>query len=333
VRLHLDVSGTTYDWTGEVPYVPRVDFRATASQSFDPWAWDAVNATGSTMRQLIADVPLTSGLIPIPGISGGVSFSAQADLYTVYHSTQIVFGGAIDPIDAMTDHVQAGFSAGSSASFDPRLAGHVDWTSHLEIYPALYVEIAGHRTDLSLFSIPVDLGPFGQDWQFNASHAVLGLPDVAVREIVVDFGEVTVGASARSGAPFESDGTMPLVVSPPAGTAAPFSWPSASATIAPRTTVTMPVDFMPTAVGAAEQHVVFHTNDPDTPTMMVTLRGTGVAGPAHDASVAHDASDGGIAAGAHGGCGCTIPHRSAARGEIGLLGLVAAIATRRKRRP
>jgi hypothetical protein len=86
VRLHLDVGGTTRDWEGNIPYVPQVDFRATGRGNFDPWAWRRTSVRGTTASQHIADVSLTDSLIPIPGISGGLSFDGRASLETASRS-------------------------------------------------------------------------------------------------------------------------------------------------------------------------------------------------------------------------------------------------------
>ncbi len=315
VRLHLDVAGTPYDWEGSVPYIPHIDFRAMAGTTFDPWMWTSVSATGSTMRQHLADIPLTDAFISIPGVSGGLSFDAQADLATSYRSTRITFGGDADPITESADHVMALFSAGPWVDYFPRLEGEVDQTISLHIFPALYVSLLGRRWTVDLFDLPVDIGPITQPWLFDAVHTHLLLPDVQRRDVVVDFGVVRVGETAMDGVPFDSIGDVNLwVQSPP--TAAPFTFPRGAAIVPPHSTVTLPVRFAPTTEGPFEQRVPFLTNDPDTPAVYITVRGVGMALPdagfpeagAYDAGARYDASDAGDAGtGAiRPGCGCRV---------------------------
>lgn len=348
VRLHLTVGGTPYNWEGRVPYVPHIDFRAMASTTFDPWAWAPVNARGSTMRQHLADVPLTDAFISIPGISGGLSFDAQADLSTDYHSTRFTFGGDADPLTASLDHVLAYFSAGPSVDYFPQLEGEVDQTITLRIYPSLYVSLLGSRWMVDLFELPIDIGPIAQPWIFDPSHAHLLLPDVQRTDLVIDFGDVTVGDHALQGAPFDSIGDVDLAVySPPA--ADPFSFPRAGAVIPPHSTVTFPVQFAPTSEGPFEQRVPFRTTDPDTSAVYVTVRGNGVradGGVVADASsdvLRSDASDGSVEGGPdagtgamRGGCGCRAAgHDSSdagARGSWFALAVALSVGAGVKRR-
>jgi MYXO-CTERM domain-containing protein len=357
VRLHLDVSGTMYDWEGSVPYVPMIDFRAMASTAFDPWAWEPVSVRGSTMRQHIADIPLSDAFISIPGIEGGLSFDAQADLASDYHSTQITFGGDADPITATADHTLAYFAAGPSVDYFPRLEGQLDQTITLRIYPSLYVSLLGRRWMVDLFELPVDIGPIAQNWIFDPSRAHLVLPDVERTNIVVDFGDVPVGTRATDGVPFDSVGDVDLWVRSPMA-ASGFAYPRVSATVAPHSTVTFPVEFAPTTEGFVEVRVPFQTNDPDTPAVYVTLRGNGIAaqidadaaavadamandasaGDPDDASRGGDASgdaslDGGTDAAMRGSCGCRVPGGAPSRSPIGVVIAmgVAAVVVRRRR--
>jgi MYXO-CTERM domain-containing protein len=344
VRLHLVVGATTYDWEGSVPYVPTIDFRAMASTTFDPWAWAAVSATGSTMRQHLADIPLTDAFISIPGISGGLSFDAQADLASSYHSTQITFGTDADPITATTDHVMAYFSAGPSVDYFPRLEGVLDRTITFHIFPSLYVSLLGSRWMVDLFDLPITIGPLTQPWLFDPADAHLLLPDVQRRDVVVDFGDVRVGDRAMDGVPFDSLGDVDLWVHSPTPVDG-FDFPRTSATVPPHSTVTLPVDFAPTTEGPVESRVSFATNDPDTPAVYVTLRGNGVlppdAGPVIvDAGVTDARADvvteAGLDAGTgamRGGCGCRTVGGGGTHGAgLALAGAALAMATWTRRR-
>jgi hypothetical protein len=148
-RLSLEVAGAPVNWEGDLPYVPRVDFRAMGNTTFDPWAWQPVTASGRTMRVRVADLPLTDAIVRIPGISGGFTLEAAGGVSAAYRSTRISFGLAADPITASVERVQAVFMAGPFVEYQPRLEGVLDYTGQVFLYPGLYVSLAGRRWSVS----------------------------------------------------------------------------------------------------------------------------------------------------------------------------------------
>ena len=102
------------------------------------------------MRQHLADIPLTDAFISIPGIEGGLSFDAQADLATNYRSTQITFGGDADPLTATVDHTLAYFAAGPSVDYFPRLEGRLDQTITLRITSPVSIACTASFTSSSV---------------------------------------------------------------------------------------------------------------------------------------------------------------------------------------
>jgi MYXO-CTERM domain-containing protein len=347
VRLHLVVGAESFDWEGNVPYVPQVDLRAMASAVFDPWAWDGVRIHGAAMRQRIADVSLTDRIIPIPGISGGLSFDGQFELTTFYRSRRISFMGAADPITATTDRVRGMFTMGPQAEFLAQLEGRVEQTVLVRIYPSLYVSLLGRRWMLDIAEIPTTLGPFGSDWLFDPSRAVLPLPDVRARRSYLDFGEVPIGTTVRLDAEFDSLGRTDARIASPAAPVSAFSFPVTELTAPPGRTVGLPVTFTPDGLGIFDRRVTFRTNDPDTPEFEVILRGIGVpateTGTEPDAGAPADAAtDGDLEGGADadlptgtatGSCACrTGPAGRAPQGGItALLALGGAFVARRRR--
>ncbi len=348
VRVHLDIGIRTFDWEGAIPYIPMVDIRARANRTFDPWAWDGVSIMGATMRAHIADVPITTAIIPIPGIAGGFSFDAQLELQTNYRSTRITFGMDADPITAMMERTLAVFTMGSRVTYSPQLEGRIAWTPGVHVYPSFYVTLLGSRFTLALPDLPIRLPAVNNDVRFNPSRATLLLPDVTRIERVRDFGSVTVGTTARETVPFESVGDVPLWLAPPAMAPTPFSFPRAEFTVGPHMTGDLPVEFMPTAPGPFEQRVLVQTSDPDSPEVTLVLRGTGVMGvvpppdgsiptdgtPGADGAASGDGSrDGGTGSRAPG-CGCRTAgesHGSAALWAI--VGLGGLFVRRRRSVP
>jgi hypothetical protein len=354
VRLHLVVAGATYDWEGNVPYVPQVDFRSSARGNFDPWGWGRTSVRGSTMRQRIADVSLTDSLIPIPGISGGLSFAARAELETGYRSTRISFAPATDAITESVERITLPFAGGPFVEFAPRLEGLLDQRVSLTVTPSLYVSLLGRRWDIPIVDVPVPINTPARPWVFDPQRVRFELPDIAPLPSVIEFGDVTVGDAATRSVTVDNRGGAPLAVlrSMDIDTA-PFAWVEPRLEIPTRAMRAVEMRFSPTREGPFETRVPLVTSDPDSATVYVTARGRGVARPVMipDASVpdasARDASardanpdaqpPTGFVTG--DGCACSTPARPSSSPlasrpawlTVAALAAVAAAATRKRR--
>jgi MYXO-CTERM domain-containing protein len=334
VRLALDVGGRTVSWEGPIPYVPMFDVRAMGRTPFDPWAWSPVSAMGRTMRARVADVALTDAIVRIPGISGGFTFEASGEVSASYHSTQISFGIAADPITAMTLRRQAIFNAGPFVEYSPRLEGDVAYAGAIHVYPGLYVSLAGRRWMLDLADIPIPVGPFPRHVLFDPSLARLGLPDVRVEPATIDFGDVDLGRMTERTVELRNDGEGDgRVLS--AETESPFAVMSRVSPLPARSRSSFVVGFAPVRPGPVSGELVVTTNDPDTPRVRVRLRanGVGVEMPPvlEDAGVA-DASDAAPTPTGEndGGCGCRA--QGEGRGAGGFAWALVAMAVMRRRR-
>lgn len=320
VRLALDTGITTVRWEGAIPYIPMIDFRAMASSTFEPWAWSRTSTRGMTMRQRVADVSLTDAIIRIPGISGGFTLDAAAEVEAGYRSTRFTFGTAADPITAMTLRTQAAFTAGAFVEYQPVLEGELDYTVSFRLFPSLYVRLVGRTWSIGLPEIPINLGPFPHDIDFDPAVARLGLPDIEAAQMELDFGEVTLGRTEERFVSLrnvgEGDGRL-LSVSGDG----PFGSASGTRMLPARSRSELAVTFMPVTPGSASGTVVINTNDPDNPRLRVAVRGIGVApiGGFTDAGVTVDGGelstdDGGVATDPtgmdDGSCGCAVPGRT-----------------------
>ncbi len=323
VRLHLPDGIGHIDWEGGIPYVPTIDFRAMATQTFDPWAWDPVHVQAMTARVHIADIPLTDAIIHIPGISGGLTFDASGALDADYHSTDILFGLAADPITAAMPRVQGMFTAGSFVEYSPQLEGQLDYLGSLHIHPGLYVSLAGHRWMIDIVDIPIPIGPFNRPIRFDPSHAHLPLPAFEATTTDIDFGDVTVGATAVRPLYLANHGEEPGAF---LGTeiSGPFSVASHPAPIPDSTSVALVATFAPVSPGPVKSDAVLLTNDPSTPRIHVHVHGNGLPAPyTPDAGTVSDGDDGDGSAGPDGGtpgssadsgCGCDVPGRAGPEG-------------------
>lgn len=320
VRLALDTGITTIRWEGAIPYVPMIDFRAMAASTFEPWAWSRASARGMTMRQHIANISLTDSIIRIPGISGGFSLDAAAEVEAGYRSSRFTFGTQADPITEMSLRTQAAFTAGTFVEYQPVLEGALDYDVDFTLFPGLYVRLAGRMWTIGLPTIPINLGPFSRDIRFDPAVARLGLPDVVAAESELDFGEVTLGRSEERIITLrnagEGDGRLISVAGD-----GPFGAPSGARPLPASARSQVVVTFSPVTPGAAMGTVVLTTNDPDNPRLRVAVRGVGVAPPVvvTDAGFEADAGelptgDGGVPTDPtgmdDGGCGCAVPGRT-----------------------
>ncbi len=347
IRLSLDLEGRPVSWEGNIPYVPQVDFRATGRTVFDPWAWDEVRAAGSTMRVRLADVPLTDAIVRIPGISGGLTFEAQAEVDAGWRSVRFDFGLDADPITRTQSRVLGLFQAGPFVEYQPVLEGVLSYRGAVRVYPGLYVSLAGRRWTLDLFELPIRLGPFPRDIRTAPSVARLSLPDLSVDADVLDFGDVPVGTTAERSISVRNDGEGLGHVLGVVGEG-PFAASVGATTLPERSRGTVLATFSPVRPGYAQGFVVVHGDDPDTPRLRVLARGTGIGparvnppddagSPAEDGGVAEDGGDGLTALG-DGGCGCRAAGGGPTKpgGPWGLwalgLAMAAAIGRRRRRR-
>lgn len=344
VRLNLDTGVGDARWEGAIPYVPMVDFRATSTTTFDPWAWSpAVSVRGSTARQRVADIRLTDALVRIPGISGGFTIDIAAEIQATWQTQRITFGLDADPITAAMPRTQGSFSAGPFAEYSPRVEGEFVHTGTLHVYPSLYVSLLGRRWNLQIADIPIPLGPFRAGVTTDPSLAHLGLPDIAPSVDALDFGEVAVGERVERVLPINNtgEGTGRIVSVEGFG---PFDAPTRMGTLPPRSRAMLVITFAPANTGLTEGEVVVNTSDPDSPRLRVRVRGVGLpgamrtdAGGAEDVSVADDASSAedagvtGVTAEDHGGCGCRTPR--APRGPNATIAMLVglSIALQRKR--
>lgn len=343
IRLNLDTGVGSANWEGAVPYVPMIDFRATAMTPFTPWAWEPpVSVRGMTPRQRVADIPLTDAIVRIPGISGGFTIEVSAEIEASWQSRRITFGLDADPITPTMPRTQARYNTGASVEYSPRLEGEFAHTGTLHVYPSLYVSLLGRRWTLQVADIPIPLGPFRTEAVTDPVPTRIALPDIAGTVDALDFGEVPVGQTAERVFPIANtgEGTGRIVGVEGFG---PFSAPTRMGTLPPRSRAMLVITFTPVSPGVTEGDVVVNTSDPDAPRVRVRVRGVGLPGPAvvdagtvtEDVPAVSDAGvegdGGGVVAEDPSGCGCRAAGSSGTTGAGLWVLLGASIALRRRR--
>jgi len=103
----------------------------------------------------------------------------------------------------------------------------------------------------------------------------------------MDFGPVQVGSDATQTVTVTNNGTADLVIGT-ASTDAPFTFDPdmcSSQTLAPTESCTITVDFTPVLAQVYNADMLIPSNDPDSPSVTVTLAGTGTAATVPDITV------------------------------------------------
>jgi hypothetical protein len=338
LRFDVTLAGVRYRWEGDIP-VPSIpeDLRMAAVGPFDPFLLPPserpFGVTDTTDRVAVVMYDALGGFIPVPGVGGGLAVTVQGELAARYQTEQVVVSSA-DPIlmEGLATLLRA-----MDGDFGPRVdvvvhpEGTLEWEGTLRVVPELYLSFAGTRRDYPLVEIPIPFVDREANVIFEDVTQTVPLPDISVTPNPIELGPVAASARDEQLLTVANEGDAPLEVtflSP----GAPFAVGSAMAIIPPRATGSLRVWFEPDAAGDVTDVLVLETNDPDEPTVEVTLSGTATAAPASDAG---GPADGGTAAGPSddGGCGCHIVRdRPGIPLGVAGIGLAVVVTARRRRR-
>ena len=205
-RFTVSVGGNTYSWTGNIPYVPNVNFEATATKTFDPWAWTGGDPSASTVvaqtpTNKIMQVSLTQSIIPIPGISGGFELDGAATYSAWYDTLRIGFDevngqSSLPVVDPTHDTTRLLIS--ESPSFDTNVFIHGEVTHQITLHfiPAFYFQILGDDFTLPLADLPLPLPASDPEpWDFDPVPVHVPLPEMSIPEVNVDVGTIPVGVA------------------------------------------------------------------------------------------------------------------------------------------
>jgi len=321
-RFTVTVAGQTFSWTGNIPYVPNVNFIATGTKQFDPWAWKGgdptlTTVTAKTATQKVMQVPLTTSIINIPGISGGFELDGAAEFSAWYDTLSIDFDDKDHVVDPT--HADTRLLISPTPSFDTNVLIHGEVTRQVTLHfvPAFYFQILGKDFTLPLADLPLALPAADPEpWDFDPVPVHVPLPEISFEKTTIDVGNipVDVGTSAYVNltniGEEELDGTVDTLA-PMAEIDTPnFGVPS-------KQTAGIKLLLVPHAPGAFDVMLHFASNDPLAPDTYVHIMGT-----AGSATIAEAA-----------GCGCQTPGHTASDPVyfgLGLAGLVLVRTSRRR---
>ena len=310
-QIHTSVLGVAIDRSGEipVPFVPN-DLALTGTTAFDPVALPGsaqpvISVSDTTSKIPVISTNVLSSIIPISGISGGLTIYVQGQMTTSYATQSIQLGdGAITSASGSVAATQP--AAGYGATLEAPLYAHgtLTYAPSLIFDAAFTVKILGITVvSWDIASIGLPLPTIDRAVDLTGNGVSFALPHLANVPETLGF-----ATGATQTLTLHNGGTAPLVVTPtaPAGTTA------APATIAPGADGTLTVTASDaTTVGGA---LVLATNDPNHPELSVTLD-----------PAAHGQIDGDPAQGVqHGGCSST--------GSATLWPMLALVGLLRRRR-
>lgn len=336
-HVQVTVLGQTFDWTGNIPYVPQFDFQVDKRNTFDPWAFQGVTVDGSTLTQKLANVSATSFIgVNIPGLDGGFELDTKVDLAASYKTNQIVIthvdgtpvlGG---PILAEDGKSLASYLGGPSVELDVHPEGEVAYDGVFHLIPAFYITTIGPDFNIPIADIPIPFHFDQKDWVFDAVRVHVPLPDIELEgdapggappteaSAVIDLGAVPIGQQSAKKITLTNVGEARLAAGFASSDPTHFTLSSADATLDPAHSADELVIFTALEAGDFTSTITIASNDPDEPLRTIQVKATGLATssptPVGVNPVPQDDS----------GCGCRVADR--APGSEGLWISLAAVA-------
>ncbi|WP_437958675.1 choice-of-anchor D domain-containing protein [Sorangium sp. So ce119] len=334
-RVSISVLGQDFDWTGDIPYVPQIDFQVHTRDKFDAWGWDpGVTLASSTDVQRLASVSLADIIGSIPGIDGRFELDVAMDVTARYATHRVavetldqatVSGGDITPEQRASSTEYLG---GPSVELNVRPEGSVRYEGTLHLIPAFGVSLLGREWSIPIADIPLAFPLTEQAWRFESERVHVPLPDLALDKQEIDFGTVEVGQANAELVTLSNVGEALLDVAVTAGDAESFELADAALEIDGETATDFAIRFAPKAAGEFTATVLLASNDPDAPEQAIFVRGVGVDRP-------EEPPDSGEPAAQDGGCACRAAAGAQGGGAWAAAGLsLAALAggLRRRRR-
>jgi len=329
-KVQITVLNQTYNWQGDLPYVPQIDFQVEAEKTFDAWGWDpGVSATDSSQPQTVAQIDIAGLIGPsIPGISGGFQLDVALDLTVSYVNERIVIqradgdsvsgGDVLGPDDASGES----YDGGAFLEVDVHPEGTVRYAGVLHLIPAFFVELLGNNSSISLADIPIALPENEQHWVFESERVHAPLPDLRIHDAIIDFGEVRIGDEVDGHFELSDAGEADVRALPETTDPDHFVAVDLAVLIDSGDTVTSTVRFSPSEARSYLAMLELESNDPDEPTQRVLLKGVGIG---DDLGVPPSIDT-------EGGCGCRVVGGGTGNNAPLVLALVLGLNMLRLRR-
>jgi MYXO-CTERM domain-containing protein len=340
-KLDVEVLGQKYTWTGDIPYIPQIDFQVDAQESFDAWAFDpGKTVSAKTAPQKVANVGLGSIIGgSIPGIDGGFELDVAVELAVTYTTVRMVLqttaglpvsGGDILYADGKSS---AFYGGGSNIEFDVHPEGTLDYDGVLHLIPAFYIKLLGKSWNIPIADIPIGFPITKVDVPFDAQRVRVPLPDLVVPEDALEFGAVEIGQAKFLDYPLFNAGEAGAIVALTSSAPVIFEAATDDLTIEANDATDSTIRFAPMQPGEFTATIYAVSNDPSDPVQTFLVHGT-----AYDGSAQASVEDAPIPPsdppGDTGGCACRAagdaPTSTAPLALASALGLAAAARRRKK---
>jgi MYXO-CTERM domain-containing protein len=316
LKFDIEVAGIRYRWEGDIP-VPGIpeDLRMANETMFDPFAFAAPlpSVSDTTDEVEVFRYDALGGIIPVPGVGGGINVVLVGELEAEYATVRLVVADA-PPILG-----EGGMTLITPPAYGPALdsISHPEGTLHyrgqIVIRPSLYLSFAGTRETFPIVEIPVPILDRDADAIFGDETTHVPLPDITT-DASIDFGLVSAGVRHERYVTITNEGEMELVVSELVA-GGDFASVRTSATVPPRSTARAAIGFYSLTPGPHASVLRLETNDPDEPAIEIALSAMieGTEFPPSDAGMRPDAGPPLAGTGAidDGGCGCRTGEPSA----------------------
>lgn len=335
-KIKVTVAGKDYEWTGDVPYVPQVDFQIEGQQIFDAWGFDP-GVTLSSKTEPVTIIQVGVGDIvggSIPGIDGGIEVDLAMELAATYKTQRLVIETTDgEPVSGGDITTQDGESStkylnGPAIDLDVHPEGTVDYDGVIHLIPAFWVELLGQNWNIPIVDIPIAFPITQTKWVFDKQRVHVPLPDVVLSVDEIDFGDVEVGQKSMVGFGVWNAGEARAKVTFVSSSPDLFPAWDMSADVETGITFDSAVRFIPTKNGPFEGTLFIASNDPSDPVQMIKLKGVGFGGP-DDASLQDITQE--------SGCACRVADEGSTRSSAGAmalagLGLFLSMFRRAKKR-
>jgi hypothetical protein len=330
-KIHVTVAGQDYDWTGDVPYVPQIDFQVEGQQVFNAWGFDpGVTLSSKTMPTKLVQVgvgDIVGG--SIPGIDGGIEVDIAMELAATYTTHRIVVetadgklvsGGEITSADGESS---ATYLNGPAIDLDVHPEGTVDYDGIIHLIPAFWIELLGKTWNIPIADIPISFPITQTEWVFDKQRVHVPLPDVVPSVEEIDFGDVQVGQKSLVNFNIWNAGEAKAKVTFVSSNPDVFPAWDQAADVETGITFDSAVRFMPTQNGPFEGTLFIASNDPSDGVQTIVLKGNGFGGPETAPKPIDQES----------GCACRIAAREPQNSNVGgvsLIGVAAALSMLRR---
>jgi MYXO-CTERM domain-containing protein len=331
-KISIEVAGQTYDWIGDIPYIPQIDFQVEGETTFDAWGWKpGVTLSSKTLPQRIIEVgigDIVGG--SIPGIDGGLAVDVALELEATYTTERMVItkvdgdeveGGAITSADGETN---VKYLNGAAIDLDVHPEGTVDYDGIIHLIPTFWVELLGQTWNIPIVDIPIEFPITQSNWSFEPTRVHVPLPDVVLPKIEIDFGAVEVGQKSLEDFSLWNAGEALAKVSLVSSNPDLFPAWDPSLDIDPGLTSDTAVRFMPKKNGEFTATLFIASNDPNDPVQEIVLKGIGFGGPS-ETGPSDDISQ-------ESSCACRTAPNAAPAPAFALAALAGATIVLRRRR-